>query len=61
MGRPVIDDFLFIEEDARTAVGIYAEAIVAVRGRNEVATPADGEILGRDTLGWGDIVPFEIN
>ena len=52
MGRPVIDDFLFIEEDAGAAVGIHAKTVVAIHRRNEFAGPPHGKILRGKSGTW---------
>src|SRR5215472_16335002 len=58
---PVVNDFLPVEEEAGTAIGVDAEAIVAIDGRNELAGPAHGKILCGNTRTGRNSVPLEID
>ena len=58
---PVVDDFLSVKENAGAAVGVRAQAVVAVNGRNEFAGPAHGIVLRGNARSGRNVVPFEID
>jgi hypothetical protein len=58
---PVVNDFPAVEKEARAAVGVDTQPIVAVDGRNEHPGPANGIILRRHAGTRRNIVPFEVD
>src|SRR5260370_12193350 len=57
---PIVDDFLSVEEEAGAAGGVYAQAIVALDGRDKLAGPAQRIILRGEARCGRNVVPFEI-
>src|SRR5437870_11480596 len=53
---PVVNDFLAVEKEARAAVRVDTQPIVAVDGRDKIAAPPDGIAFPGHTGGGGDII-----
>src|SRR5215469_4980983 len=57
---PVVDEDFAIEEEAETAVGAGADAVVAVGGCDQFAGPANRIVFGGNTGSGRDVVPDEV-
>src|SRR5437899_8706426 len=58
---PVVNDFLAVEKEARAAVRVDTQPIVAVDRRDKIAAPPDGIAFPGHTGGGGDIIPLEVH
>lgn len=58
---PIIEEEFIVEVEAIAAVGGGADAVVAVNGRDECASPADGVVFDRNAGAGRNVVGEEID